>query len=366
MQAIPTSAPRTAQRSSSGSNIEAWRSSTLIVGPRSLQLPEDKIKTLKAIKLTEPDWAPYVTIHERARERVEKKREKDAAKKRSLLQSASAGSTKKAALTSPSGSVKRRESIRRRREELRLRAMGEEEDGAGDGGEVAYCSHHSPSGDDEHAAQEVTGTGPRAMDKSRASGSGSGSTTPRRRSSNGSQHQSSRFGMSVLSPSPSAQGVNRSTEPDEAGGAPADADVESDFWFERYIPSTAAAGRDWDWRKRRARVRAEAEAQHNTGFIESLRAKVDEDGDESYTMDLDGQGVPGGEDGVGAAGSGGGGAAATGAAGSSGQYVINGHVFSHGLVGTSLGYTPSGGARASPSGGASRNSPVGGSRERRR
>jgi hypothetical protein len=35
-------------------------------------------------------------------------------------------------------------------------------------------------------------------------------------------------------------------------------------------------------------------------------------------------------------------------------------------VGTSLGYTPSGGARASPVGGASRNSPVGGSRERRR
>lgn len=34
---------------------------------------------------------------------------------------------------------------------------------------------------------------------------------------------------------------------------------DEDFWFERHVQSTAAAGRDWDWRKRRARV-AKAES----------------------------------------------------------------------------------------------------------
>lgn len=366
-QASPTSPTRTAQRPSSGSNIQAWRSSTVIVGPRSLQSAEGKSKTLRAIKLTEPDWAPHVTIHERARERVEKKREKDAVKKRHLLQPASAGSTKKTTLTSPTGSVKKRESIRRRREELRLGAMSEEGNGAGDGGELAYSPRYSPNADDEQS-YDVTDSRQRGAGTLNSSGSGSGSTTPRRRSSNGSQHQSSRFGMSVLSPSPSSQGVNRSNEADEAGGAPTDADAESDFWFERYTPSTAAAGRDWDWRKRRARIRAEAEAVRNTSFVESLRAQVDKDGDESYTMDFDGQGVAGdGGDAIENAAVGSGSNAATSAtAGSGGQYVINGHVFSHGLVGTSLGYTPSGGARASPSGVAARSSPVGGSRERRR
>lgn len=45
-------------------------------------------------------------------------------------------------------------------------------------------------------------------------------------------------------------------------------ELDDEFWFERFTPSTAAAGRDWDWRKRR-RLRQQAEIAAKAAFIEA-------------------------------------------------------------------------------------------------
>lgn len=49
---------------------------------------------------------------------------------------------------------------------------------------------------------------------------------------------------------------------------------ERDFWFERFTPSTAAAGRDWDWRKRRAREAAsKKKALHDASSLTALSSE---------------------------------------------------------------------------------------------
>ncbi|EPQ25899.1 uncharacterized protein PFL1_06572 [Pseudozyma flocculosa PF-1] len=73
-----------------------------------------------------------------------------------------------------------------------------------------------------------------------------------------SGRRSASFDLGLLHNSPLAgAGANGlGFVPGIGGGGVDDCGKDDDadeFWFERFTPSTAAAGRDWDWRKRRAR-----------------------------------------------------------------------------------------------------------------